>query len=263
MYLSMSQYLFSPTKSKGPVRACPYLKQTMDVSLDKTHISTQKLSPPLTTEPESEPATASVKNGASDIETRRSHGQPGTAVIREPSPPKVLRWSYDAQVEDQKEIHRKGTFSPLADSLRPEHLIKLPPGLEYPGALPATEKPIDKVNTASSGSLRDDMESLKMHDPACVLVVKKIKKLGFESPQCLRNHFSQYGVVLDVMVALTHSPQKSKSARVRPAAMGFVVMSDAGGVQSALQAGISQDVSGFGIELRSFSSFNDYYGAAE
>lgn len=197
-----------------------------------------------------------------------------SGMHRDISPPKVLRWSYDAHVEDQKQNQRRGTFSPLAESLRPE--IKFPPGLDPPSchgwneifsssagsrlAAPATGIPKDQSSMTSSGSLRENLELLKKYDPECVLVVKKIKRFGFESPTVLKEHFDQYGVVLDVLVALTHSPQKSKSTRVRPAAMGYVVMEDAYAVKRALQAGLSQNISGVLIELRRFNSFNDHYG---
>lgn len=290
--LTLVQYLFRATPGTGLVRASHKSHQMTATNLSKTYNSRQNPTPPPSPEPESEPTDGTgVKNWLEDSNcmwlsaaTQNADPEPEESlalpeISHELSPPKVLRWSYDAHVEDQKQNQRKGTFSPLAALLRPEDQIKLPPGLDHPGFPPwngiscefsklkasalSIAKPMDEFSVAGSGSLRKDMELLKMHDPECVLVVKKIKKLGFESPVFLQNHFSQYGGVLDVMVALTHSPQKSKSVRVRPAAMGFVVMGDAAGAKCALEAGTSQDVSGVVIELRPFSSFNDYYNAAE
>merc|ERR1719265_1185368 len=49
---------------------------------------------------------------------------------RDMSPPRVLRWSYDALAEEEKRKQSNGTFSPLANALRPE--FKYPPGLDHP-----------------------------------------------------------------------------------------------------------------------------------
>merc|ERR1719161_3173488 len=79
-----------------------------------------------------------------------------------------------------------------------------------------------------SGSLRQDLELLRQRQPECVIIVRKIKKLGFESPQLLDKYFSQFGEVKELLVAHSHVKPTSKrpNGRVRPAALGFVVMAD-------------------------------------
>jgi len=119
---------------------------------------------------------------------------------------------------------------------------------------------------ASSGSLRSDLEMLRKHaQPETVLIVRKIKKLGFESPEMLKQHFVQYGHVSEILVAHSHVKPTAKrpNGRVRPAALGFVIMGSAEGAQKAFEAGVTQMVSGCPIELGPFESFDNHYGSEE
>merc|ERR1719281_1964562 len=111
-----------------------------------------------------------------------------------------------------------------------------------------------------SGSLRQDLELLRQRQPERVIIVRRIKKLGFESPQLLDMHFSQYGEVKELLVAHSHIKPSAKrpNGRVRPAALGFVVMADEEGAQNAFKAGEEQMIGGHGIELGSFESFDDH-----
>jgi len=126
---------------------------------------------------------------------------------------------------------------------------------------------VPEVKTLESGggSLRRDLEVLREHSPERVLIVRKIKKLGFESPTLLTEHFRQYGQVAEVPVAHSHvrPTPKRPSGRVRPAALGFMVMASEEAAQSALQAGVSQAVCGVVIEVSSFESFDCFYDAAD
>jgi len=112
-----------------------------------------------------------------------------------------------------------------------------------------------------SGSLRQDLELLKQRQPDCVIIVRKIKKLGFESPQLLDEHFSQYGEVKELLVAHSHVKPTAKrpNGRVRPAALGFVVMANEESAQNVLKAGANQVCCGHLIELASFESFDTHY----
>jgi hypothetical protein len=64
-------------------------------------------------------------------------------------------------------------------------------------------------------------------DEACVLTVRKIHKLGLNSAQALREHFSQYGEI-DRVLLLPSRPKSNvanaANGKVRPASMAFVVM---------------------------------------
>jgi hypothetical protein len=112
-----------------------------------------------------------------------------------------------------------------------------------------------------SGSLRQDLELLRERQPECVIIIRKIKKLGFESPQILNDHFSQYGEVKELLVAHSHVKPTAKrpNGRVRPAALGFVVMATAEAAQTAFKAGTDQMLCGISIELAPFESFDSHY----
>jgi len=116
-----------------------------------------------------------------------------------------------------------------------------------------------------SGSLRQDLELLRQRQPENVIIVRKIKKLGFESPQMLDDHFSQYGEVKELLVAHSHVKPSAKrpNGRVRPAALGFIVMADAEAAQKAFKAGTDQMICGTSVELAPFSSFDCHYGDEE
>merc|ERR1719301_186425 len=110
-------------------------------------------------------------------------------------------------------------------------------------AVPEFVPPVDVASKLiGSGSLRQDLELLRQRQPEHVIIVRKIKKLGFESPQLLDEHFSQHGEVKELLVAHSHVKPTAKrpSGRVRPAALGFVVMADAEAVQNVLKAGTEQ-----------------------
>lgn len=115
-----------------------------------------------------------------------------------------------------------------------------------------------KPNVAG-GSLRQDLEFLRECCPECVIIVRKIKKLGFDSPKYLEDHFVQYGEVSKILVAHSHVKPTSKrpNGRVRPAALGFVVMADEQGVRRALEAGQEQSICDNAIELSLFDAFED------
>lgn len=133
-----------------------------------------------------------------------------------------------------------------------------PPGLEQ-------VQGVGELGGSNSGSLRHDLEMLRHAQPETVIIVRKIKKLGFESPQLLKQHFAQYGRVSEILVAHSHvkPTPKRPNGRVRPAALGFVIMGSAEGVQKAFDAGATQDVCGSPIELASFDSFDNHYGQEE
>jgi len=116
-----------------------------------------------------------------------------------------------------------------------------------------------------SGSLRQDLELLRQRQADCVIIARKIKKLGFESPQILDEHFSQYGEVKELLVAHSHvkPTPKRPNGRVRPAALGFVVMATPDAAANVFQAGTEQMIGGFSIELAPFASFDSHYAEDE
>jgi len=91
-------------------------------------------------------------------------------------------------------------------------------------------------------SMRLQLEKLKQHPAGHALIVRKIKSLGFDSAEVLKEHFGQYGSVAEVLVAhsITKPSAKRSKGRVRPATLGFVVMASLEGAAAALAAGEQQ-----------------------
>lgn len=111
----------------------------------------------------------------------------------------------------------------------------------------------------SGGSLRVDLEILRTHDPRCCLIVRRIKKLGLESSERLRDHFGGYGEVAQVLVA--HSFERPsahrKNGRVRPAALGFIIMGTPEATAAVLEAGETHDIFGTAVNVSRFEPFAD------
>jgi len=106
----------------------------------------------------------------------------------------------------------------------------------------------------SVGSLRDDLERLKEYDSQQCLIVRRIKRLGLSSPEILRDHFSGFGRVAEMLISHSFEKKSAKcrSDRVRPAALGFIVMESVEGAQAALQAGPTLLVGDVDIEVNKF-----------
>jgi len=104
------------------------------------------------------------------------------------------------------------------------------------------------------GSLRDDLERLKEYDAQQCLIVRRIKRLGLGSPEILREHLSAFGGVKEMLIShsLEKKSAKCRADRVRPAALGFVVMDSVDGAQAALNAGPSLMVGGVDVEVKIF-----------
>lgn len=94
------------------------------------------------------------------------------------------------------------------------------------------------------GSLRVDLERVRTYEKERCLLVRKIKQLGLESSQKLREHFELYGAVSEVLVAHSFEKPSAKrrSGRMRPAAIGFIVMATGDAANAILSAGESHMV---------------------
>lgn len=112
-----------------------------------------------------------------------------------------------------------------------------------PGAA-AAEPAVNEDTVEGSLSLRHDLEKIKSYPDGRALICRRIKQLGFDSGELMREHFEQYGPVTEVLVAhsITKPSAKRTKGRVRPAAVGFVVMGSQEAVEAALAAGEQQSV---------------------
>jgi len=135
----------------------------------------------------------------------------------------------------------RGSSRPASDQAR-SAAPKGPPGL-------ALAKEDDN-------SLSKQLRDLSEMDNKCVLMVRKINRLGLNSGPPLQEHFSKFGSVHRVMVTPTRSKAQygQASARVRPAPLGFVVMSKPEEVAAILAHGADHVVEGQSIGVFPFES---------
>eukprot|EP00930_Biecheleria_cincta_P025098 TRINITY_DN178_c0_g2_i1.p1 TRINITY_DN178_c0_g2~~TRINITY_DN178_c0_g2_i1.p1 ORF type:complete len:352 (+),score=74.29 TRINITY_DN178_c0_g2_i1:52-1107(+) len=107
-------------------------------------------------------------------------------------------------------------------------------------------------------TLRTHLQALLKFDVSCILIVRKINRLGFDSAQVLKEHFSLYGTVEEVYVAHSRvkpvrgSFRQSHGSRLRPSGLGFVVMGCAEEAAAILKQGDEQDICACAIRVQKF-----------
>jgi len=123
-----------------------------------------------------------------------------------------------------------------------------------PSSTVATAADLDSI-----GSLREDLVRLREYDSDRCLIVRRIKKLGLASADLLRDHFERFGSVSEVLVAhsVERKSQKCRCDRIRPAALGFVVMENAEEAAAAIAAGPTLEVNKVHIYIKKFEAFED------
>merc|ERR1719272_2363415 len=146
----------------------------------------------------------------------------------------AMLWSRDALVEQQKRCAQR-----LARLSIPTASMPLPDGKKADAAtVPCSQKYTTPASSAVAvpkqqaeergwnGTLRTHLSVLQDEDPMCVLIVRRINRLGFESDAALKEYFTKFGSVRHVLVAHSRVKPNAKRplARVRPAGIGFVVM---------------------------------------
>jgi len=126
------------------------------------------------------------------------------------------------------------------DAIPEQKEVTPPPGLDpsVPDLKAGTE------DSADGNSLRNYLEKIKMHTPGCALLIRKIKPLGFESPEYLRAHCEQFGNVAEVLVShcITKPSPKRAKGRIRPAALGFVIMASPEDADAVFAQGENQNI---------------------
>jgi len=137
----------------------------------------------------------------------------------------------------------------LAD-LMESQASQLPTGTDERNSPKSTPAAQDEHET-----LRTHLQYLQTKDPARCFIVRKINRLGFESPRILKKHFMQFGPVETVLVAHSHvrCHGHSVGARLRPSGIGFVLMEKAEDAQAILAMGSTRTVQNQVIALCPFN----------
>jgi hypothetical protein len=118
------------------------------------------------------------------------------------------------------------------------------------GGVPAPKAPGGEEET-----LRTHLRDLQKVEAERVVLVRKINRLGFDSPAALEAHYSRYGTVERILVAHSHVKSQNRriAARLRPSGLGFVVMGSKEEVEAILSDGPEQMVSGALIRVQIFT----------
>jgi len=114
------------------------------------------------------------------------------------------------------------------------------------------------ANVTEENTLHSNLQKLGSIDSKRVFMVRKIGKLGFNSPEVLKTYFSKFGTIEEVLVS--HSIDKRNvdpddpqaTPEVRPAGIGFIVMANADDVVSIFQHGLVHQVLGVDISLTAY-----------
>jgi len=118
-----------------------------------------------------------------------------------------------------------------------------------PGSPPPQEdQPHVSLKDRPRVSLKEQLQALAQEDAGCVMVARRIAKLGFNSAEKLRLYFMPYGEVKCVHVA--HAWSQGKYWRA--GSVGFVVMSSTEAVQAIVQGGPAHIVCGVVITVHPF-----------
>lgn len=161
-----------------------------------------------------------------------------------PSPP----WKKQSQSWDQLGQQRR-TFSHSQAKTSQYGTYAKPQGLAQ----------TESAEGAAEGSLSTHLRDLAQIDNSRVLMVRQINRLGLNSAAALEKHFEKFGKVEQVMVSHTRAKSKlGKAMRLRPACLGFVIMSNAEEVEAALACGSEHVVKGecIGVQDETIGVFN-------
>lgn len=201
-------------------------------------------------------AEVGVIGSASYNEVHRQQvSGPPTALIHNPSFPPGLR-SSDAYSEISD-----ACYVPARRCSDPHGFFHQDPGQSSSSNNRYYTSSSTTGNTDASRpammTLRAYLQEVATEDPGCVFVARRIHLLGFHSPKRLREHFSQYGQVVKVLVAhrkLNPAPDAvgHMVLKKRPGSLGLVVMMHKSSVQNILALGADQTVGGHQVSIEAF-----------
>mmetsp|Transcript_72420 Transcript_72420/g.199717 ORF Transcript_72420/g.199717 Transcript_72420/m.199717 type:complete len:529 (-) Transcript_72420:81-1667(-) len=141
-----------------------------------------------------------------------------------------------------------------------------PVGPESPVPAALVEEPSPMAAGQASGHLEEVLQPLRdllhfhqkaLHheDPACIIIVQQINRLGHRSREVLRQHYSQYGEVACIHIAqskIRANRYSDRPSRARPGGLGLIVMKRPEAVERILAPGEPQRIAGHEIRVERF-----------
>merc|ERR1719399_371531 len=109
-------------------------------------------------------------------------------------------------------------------------------------------------------TLSTSLRILEAEDPDCLLIVRRISKLGFKATRSLKKHFSAYGPVVKVLLAHSTARQYCDQqflVKRRPSNLGFIQMGTAEAVKLVLAEGLSQEICGVSVVVQRFERHDE------
>jgi hypothetical protein len=109
-------------------------------------------------------------------------------------------------------------------------------------------------------TLSTSLRLLENEDADCLLIVRRIGKLGFKATRSLKNHFKEYGPVVKVLLAHSTARQycdQQFQVKRRPSNLGFIQMGTAEATRKVLEAGPSQEIEGVQVCVQRFERHED------
>jgi len=130
----------------------------------------------------------------------------------------------------------------------------------YKGGAAFTERKRQDLSQNSGDTLRTFLRDLSLVDDRRVLTLRKISRLGLDSPKLLETYLSKFGKVERIMISHTLSktpgPLGEQKTRLRPAALGFALMATVEDAQAALNYETAHVACGVAICVTPFQSHN-------
>jgi len=166
--------------------------------------------------------------------------------------------SHVSQRQDSNSVRTYGLHAQAANPAWQNHAMGVNP-MQRPLA-PRTNraqipsrKPLVEMNPKGD-TLRSNLKDLATMDSNRVILVRGITRLGLDSAAALEGYFAKFGTIDRVMVSHSHCKTAAGSVRMRPATVGFVVMSSVDEAQSAFASGAKHVVQGVSVALGPFQS---------
>jgi curved DNA-binding protein CbpA len=186
-------------------------------------------------------------NAPEQPQGREMEGQ-GGCDTREQEPEET---SHQAAEEQRREPEPQVTAIPPAPAQRQRWCDVEEDGWEWaPPTAQATKEP---ATNAEGDTLRSQLRLLQAADQQSVLLVRGINRLGFGSLEALEEFFGRSGEVERVLV--THSKVKAsgrRCERVRPAAIGFVLMVSREAAERQFTLGEHREIAGVAVRVQRF-----------
>jgi len=190
------------------------------------------------------------------------HAEQGRADQWKPEPEEFRREAPEEQRREPQPQAQEVPAAPPAPAPRQRWCDVEEDGWEW--ASPAGSAAEAAPTEADGDTLRSQLRQLQEQDQRTVLLVRGINRLGFGSLEALEEFFGRTGDVQRVLV--THSKARAsgrRRERVRPAAIGFVLMSSREAAERQFALGEHREIAGVAVRVQRFEHAGQHQVGSE